>query len=148
MPPGVRTCDADGNSVRQPEIAAGDVLLFMDGAQTHGTHPWRNDHERRSLLFKFASRTSPRSGPSREVYLPEVYWGDEVCAGMSAAERAVMHGPGSALGRDPALRLKVAGNGVVETDLPEGQAQTPVGTDAEEGGALTTRVREALATEA
>jgi len=124
---------------------AGDVLLCMDGAQTYGTHPWQNDHDRRSLLFKFASRTSCRSGPCQEVYLPEVYWNNEICDGMSAAERAVMHGPGSALGRDPALRLNVNADGSVVTDLPEGHEQVPVAPDAEEGGALTARVREAIA---
>ena len=55
-----------------------------------------------------------------------------------------MHGPGSALGRDPALRLNVNADGSVVTDLPEGNEQVPVAPDAEEGGALTARVREAI----
>ena len=60
MPAGVRDCDDDGGAVVQPEIRAGDCFFFMDGAQTHGTHPWQNDHERRSVLMKYASRTSIR----------------------------------------------------------------------------------------
>ena len=145
MPDGVRTCDDDGGSVIQPAFRAGDVLLFMDGAQTHGTHPWQNDHDRRSLLFKYASRTSTRSGPSREVYLPEIYWDREVCEGMTSEQRAVMHGPGSSLGRDRALALVVDENGSVRTELPEGQVQIPVGPDPEEGGALTPVLRVATA---
>lgn len=141
MPDGVRTCDDHDGAVIQPAIRAGDVLLFMDGAQTHGTLPWLNDHDRRSLLFKYASRTSTRSGPSREVYLPEVYWEAETVEGMTAEQRAVMHGPGSSLGRDPALALTVDPDGTVRTLLPEGEVQKPVGPDPEEGGALTPRVR-------
>ena len=32
MPAGVRTCDDDLGVVLQPELQAGDVLFFMDGA--------------------------------------------------------------------------------------------------------------------
>ena len=94
LPNGVRTCDDDMDLVIQPALKAGDVILFMDGAQTHGTHPWRNEIPRRSVLFKYASRTSVRSG-GNQVAPPEIYWGEETVEGMTEEERAVMHGPGS-----------------------------------------------------
>src|SRR5207247_7056495 len=35
-----------------PEIPAGSVVLFSE-AVVHGTAPWRADHERRTLLYKY-----------------------------------------------------------------------------------------------
>ena len=55
MPAGVRTCDDDLGGL-QPELRAGDVLFFMDGAQTHGTPTWKSATPRRSVLFKYASK--------------------------------------------------------------------------------------------
>ena len=37
MPAGVRSCDEPMDVVHQPALKAGDVIFFMDGAQTHGT---------------------------------------------------------------------------------------------------------------
>ena len=96
MPHGVRTCDDDMGVVAQPAVKAGDVLFFMDGAQTHGTLPWRGDGERRSVLFKYASRTSTRNGVSIELAAPETYWDEPIVEGMTAEQRAVMYGPCSA----------------------------------------------------
>jgi ectoine hydroxylase-related dioxygenase (phytanoyl-CoA dioxygenase family) len=135
LPDGVVTCDDDGGAVVQPELRAGDVLFFMDGAQTHGTHPWRNDHDRRSLLFKYASRTSTRSGPSREVYLPETYWDASTCVEMSPEEQAVMHGPGSGMGNRN-MWLTVATDGTVKLDTPDGKPVEAPTYPPEEGRAL------------
>lgn len=93
MPVGVRTCDADLGVVIQPETKAGDVIFFMDGAQTHGTLPWTSEVPRRSVLFKYASRTAVRFGVSTQVAPPEIYWDEAIVEGMSAIERAVMYGP-------------------------------------------------------
>ncbi len=135
MPPGVTTCDDDGGSIIQPELMTGDIVFFMDGAQTHGTHPWLNDHDRRSLLFKYASRTSTRSGPSREVYLPETYWDASTCVEMSPEQQAVMHGPGSGIG-DPNMRLTVDSGGTVRLDTPDGKPVDRPVNPPEEGRAL------------
>lgn len=94
MPDGVRTCDEDLGAVVQPAMKAGDVLFFMDGAQTHGTHPWRSDRPRRSILFKYAARSCVRGAPSQDLFLPEVWWGEGVVEGMTEEQRAVMYGPG------------------------------------------------------
>ena len=100
MPRPVRYSDEGGEAVVQPEIKAGDVLFFMDGAQSHGTHPWRNQHERRSVLYKYAGRTATRGGPSSAVCAPETYWDRDLVEDMSPEELAVMFGPCSAPGRD------------------------------------------------
>ena len=91
VPDGVRNCDADMGTVIQPEVNAGDVLFFMDGAQTHGTHPWQNDHERRSVLFKYAGRTAIRQ--DHGFAPPESYWEPEIIGEMTAEQLAVMWGP-------------------------------------------------------
>ncbi|MCH8292433.1 phytanoyl-CoA dioxygenase family protein [Candidatus Poribacteria bacterium] len=93
MPKGVRTCDDDLGVVVQPSMKAGDVLFFMDGAQTHGTHPWRSDKPRRSILFKYASQSSVRSGPAASLARPETWWNEKLVEGMTDTERAVMYGP-------------------------------------------------------
>lgn len=111
MPSGVRTVDDDMGVVEQPVVQAGDVLFFMDGAQTHGTLPWNADHDRRSVLYKYAGRTATRSGRSARLAPPEIYWGEELVEGMTPQERAVMYGPASAPGtRDVNLIVDDSGH--------------------------------------
>ncbi len=98
VPPGVRTCDDDMGVVVQPEAKAGDVIFFMDGAQTHGTLAWAGEMPRRSVLFKYASRTAVRTGVATRVAPPEIYWDEAIVEGMSEVERAVMYGPCSNVG--------------------------------------------------
>ncbi len=97
MPRGVRTCDATMEVVEQPVLKTGDVLFFMDGAQTHGTLPWKAAKPRRSILYKYAARTSARTGVAAEIARPDLYWDEATVADMSAVERAVMYGPASSL---------------------------------------------------
>ena len=40
-------------AVINPEVKAGSVVIFTE-ALTHGTAPWRANHTRRSLLFKYS----------------------------------------------------------------------------------------------
>ncbi|MBK35984.1 MAG: hypothetical protein CME26_10715 [Gemmatimonadetes bacterium] len=117
MPEGVRDATDHVGSIINPEIRAGDVLFFADGAQTHGTLPWKNDWDRRSILMKYASRTSTRQDVARCV-APEVYWDDPIVQEMSAEERAVMFGPCSAPGRED-MYLTVEENGAVRLEHPE-----------------------------
>ncbi len=114
MPKGVRNCDDDMGTVINPEIRAGDILFFMDGAQTHGTHPWQNDHDRRSILFKYASRTSIRQDPPG-VSHPDIYWDQNIVEGMTAEQRAVMFGPCSAP-RCTDMNLTVKEDGTVQIE--------------------------------
>ena len=143
MPHGVMTCDDDGGCTIQPELMTGDVVFSMDGAQTHGTHPWLNDHDRRSLLFKYASRTSTRSGPSREVYQPSTYWDKVTCRDMTPEQQAVMHGPGSGIG-DPNMWLSVETDGTVRLDTPDGRPVDRPGYPPEEGRATAPGRQEPL----
>lgn len=49
----VRAQDERPEYVRQPEMRAGDVLIFTE-ALMHGTREWIAEHERRTLLFKYS----------------------------------------------------------------------------------------------
>ncbi len=112
MPSSVRSQEDEMDVVAEPDLNPGDVLFFMDGAQTHGTHPWTADFERRSILIKYASRTATRSGASQPVAKPEIYWDEEIVAGMTEEQRAVMYGPYSNT-RSREMHLEVGEDGVV-----------------------------------
>ena len=53
FPEDVRTFERDADYVVQPELLAGDVLIFTE-ALIHGTQPWKASHERRTLLYKYS----------------------------------------------------------------------------------------------
>lgn len=53
LPPDVRKFERIPHYVIQPPVDAGDVIIFTE-ALIHGTMPWRGDHERRALLYKFS----------------------------------------------------------------------------------------------
>ncbi len=53
LPPEVRALERTPSYLIQPEINAGDVVIFTE-ALIHGTLPWKADHERRALLYKYA----------------------------------------------------------------------------------------------
>ena len=93
MPAGVKTGDGDMGVTMQIVAEAGDVVFFMDSAQSHGAWPWKLDTGRRSILFKYASRTSSRSGAAKGIAEPESYWNSDVVEDMTAEQRAVMFGP-------------------------------------------------------
>jgi hypothetical protein len=115
IPDGVRTGDADMGVTVQPAVEAGDVIFFMDSAQSHGAWPWKLDTGRRSILFKYASRTSVRSGVSREISEPETYWDSNICKDMTPEQRAVMYGPYSNhSGAVPSLSVTPDGRVIVD----------------------------------
>jgi ectoine hydroxylase-related dioxygenase (phytanoyl-CoA dioxygenase family) len=53
IPVAVRKLQHPAHYVRQPAARAGDVLIFTE-ALVHGTMPWKADHERRALLYKYS----------------------------------------------------------------------------------------------
>ena len=53
IPEDVRAFERPAHYVRQPVVKAGDALIFTE-ATIHGTLPWRAEHERRALLFKYS----------------------------------------------------------------------------------------------
>ena len=85
----------------------------MDGAQTHGTLPWKGDAPRRSALYKYASRTTTRSGVSIKLAAPEVYWDEAIVEGMTPEQRAVMYGPCSSIAKGLHLQVDADGNVVL-----------------------------------
>ena len=90
LPQGVRSYDDHMGLVVHPVMKAGDVLFFMDGAQTHGALAWTNEIPRRGMLIKYSSRNFNRSGG--EMVQPENRWGNLI-DGMTDAQLAVMRGP-------------------------------------------------------
>lgn len=111
MPDGVRTGDNDLDVTMQPVVEAGDIVFFMDSAQSHGAWPWKLDTGRRSILFKYASRTSVRS--SHGLAQPQTYWDENIVDGMTEEQLAVMYGPYSNH-RGEVPMLDVTDNGDVE----------------------------------
>ncbi|MEE2709354.1 MAG: phytanoyl-CoA dioxygenase family protein [Gemmatimonadota bacterium] len=69
VPDDVRLHERRAHYVAQPEVEAGDVIIFTE-ALVHGTMPWTADHERRSLLYKYSPG---HSSWSDGYYDPDVY---------------------------------------------------------------------------
>ncbi|MDA0711551.1 MAG: phytanoyl-CoA dioxygenase family protein, partial [bacterium] len=61
IPQDVRSFERRPHYVRQPEVEAGDALMFSE-ALVHGTMPWTADHQRRAFLYKYSPGHSAWSG--------------------------------------------------------------------------------------
>lgn len=77
--------DHQHEAVRHVELSAGDVVVF-NGALVHGTHPWLAEHDRRSLLFKYA----PGHLAWSHVYLD---WSDQLRDVLTPAQLALLAPP-------------------------------------------------------
>jgi hypothetical protein len=64
VPKDVLTQERRPDYVIQPELKAGDVLIFTE-ALIHGTAPWRGSEERRALLYKYSP---PHSSWAKRPY--------------------------------------------------------------------------------
>lgn len=64
LPDDVRRYERIPHYVVQPEVEAGDAVIFTE-ALMHGTLPWTADHERRALLFKY--------GPGNSAWMKNYY---------------------------------------------------------------------------
>ena len=53
VPQEVRVFERVPDYMIQPEVEAGDALIFTE-ALMHGTMPWKASHERRAFLYKYA----------------------------------------------------------------------------------------------
>ena len=51
------TCEDELGLVRHVEARAGDVVLFLASAQTHGAYPWTGEQDRRAIFFQYKSRS-------------------------------------------------------------------------------------------
>ena len=81
-PDGVRSVEDGMGLVINPAMQAGDVLFFAE-TTTHGTLPWRGEGERRSVLYKYASRGAARAvgkyfTPQAVLYGPGVHHGGQL----------------------------------------------------------------------
>lgn len=95
VPPDVMKYITQRDSVRNPEIEAGDILLFSE-ACTHGTLPWTGEGKRRAILYRFA----PANMAYGRAYLPDNgqsmntnQWPEGTTKGMTKAELAVCQAP-------------------------------------------------------
>jgi ectoine hydroxylase-related dioxygenase (phytanoyl-CoA dioxygenase family) len=52
-PVGISFWEEDREVVACPEVRAGDLIIFTEQV-THGTLPWRGDHDRRAILHRYA----------------------------------------------------------------------------------------------
>ncbi|MFI7080183.1 phytanoyl-CoA dioxygenase family protein [Micromonospora sp. NPDC049903] len=80
-----KSWDYRAEAVHHVPMAAGDVLVF-NGAMAHGTHPWHADHERRSVMFKYA----PGHLAWSKVYLD---WAAELRQSLSPRQQALLEPP-------------------------------------------------------
>ena len=86
-----------GNRPRFQPKKAGDVVLFAE-ATTHGTLPWRADHQRRSLLYKYTERANARDvGPCFTPRERHGEWTNE----LTPEQQALLYGPGLHTGGKP-----------------------------------------------
>jgi hypothetical protein len=78
----------------QPEVLAGDLLVFSEAA-LHGTLPWTADHQRRTVIYRFA----PAGSAYGRGYLAQrgddtdAMWPLKTLEGMTDAQRAVLLPP-------------------------------------------------------
>ena len=69
IPADVRSFERAAHYVHQPEVEAGDMVIFTE-ALVHGTMPWEGARERRALLYKFSPG---HSAWSQNYYNPDAY---------------------------------------------------------------------------
>ena len=69
IPGAVRSHEQPAHYVVQPEVEAGDVIIFTE-ALVHGTMPWTAQYERRTLLYKYSPG---HSSWAQHYYNPDDY---------------------------------------------------------------------------
>ena len=84
LPRDVQRFERVPHYVVQPEAKAGDAIFFTE-ALVHGTLPWRADHERRVLLYKY--------GPGHLISAPKGYDGS-VYEGLTEQQKRILASPG------------------------------------------------------
>ena len=84
LPADVRKFERIPEYLIQPEAKAGDAIFFTE-ALAHGTLPWRAEHERRTLLYKF--------GPGHLISAPNGYDVSEY-EGLTERQKRILLAPG------------------------------------------------------
>ncbi len=85
-PVDVSRVEMDIGVVKQVEAKAGSVIIFTE-ALTHGTLPWKSDHQRRAVLYKY----SPGTMSYGHEYLPPGV--QDVLDEFTPEQRAVLEPP-------------------------------------------------------
>jgi len=78
--------DHDDGVVVQVETKAGSAIIFTE-ALAHGTMPWRSEHERRSILYKY----SPAPLSWDRLHLPE--GSEDIMEELTPNQRALLEPP-------------------------------------------------------
>ena len=112
VPKGVVTVEDDMGLVVQPPMKAGDVLFFAETA-THGTLPWKGKQQRRSILYKYASRAAARA--VGRLFTPEERYG-EWTKELTPEQHSLLYGPGHHTGNKKRYALESDGETVWLTD--------------------------------
>lgn len=86
LPHDIAIGEANQDLVVNVSCKKGDLLIF-DEATTHGTLPWKAEHQRRSLLYRYSPHYLHYAGGYHETTFPE--WVSE----LTDAQRAVMEPP-------------------------------------------------------
>ena len=106
-PIAMRRLETAAEHAYQPEIKAGDVVVFTE-ATTHGTLPWKGSNQRRNLIYRF----SPATNAYGRGFWENSGWPESYTKNMSEAQLATMQPP-----YHPRLnRVAVSpdGNGVIQ----------------------------------
>ena len=62
LPRDIARLEKDAGVVKQVPVKAGSVIIFTE-ALAHGTMPWKADHERRSVLYKYTPGSIAQNNP-------------------------------------------------------------------------------------
>ena len=116
-PDDVASVEDDMDLVFQPEMKAGDVV-FLAEATTHGTLPWKADHERRSVLYKYTERANASDvGP---YFTPQERHGDWTNE-LTPEQQALLYGPGLHTAGKPLPYIDSDGEKVWVSETRRGQ---------------------------
>ena len=86
VPEDIKVLESDMGIVKQVEASAGSVVIFTE-ALAHGTMPWKAEHQRRSILYKYSP--APLSWDRR--HLPE--GSEDILEELTPEQRAVLEPP-------------------------------------------------------
>lgn len=86
IPEDVARLESDTGMVKQIEARAGSAIIFTE-ALGHGTLPWRSNHERRSILYKY----SPGVMSYSQKYLPDGV--EELLQEFTPEQRSLLEPP-------------------------------------------------------
>lgn len=89
-PLSIRTFDADADLIHQPVLRAGDALVFTE-ALIHGTRPWRAQHQRRVVMYRYTPKVAAVAPPAAGYGQADLE--QEWAADLSDAERLALQPP-------------------------------------------------------